>query len=197
MKHSRWAKPTAFVVSLILCPATQSLGAEQQSSSSYGLGRPATQAEITGWDIDVRADGKGLPAGSGNVAQGKEIYAERCAACHGENGEGGPPLVPDGPRLNPLTGGDGTLTSDKPIRTVGSYWPYATTLYDYIRRAMPFDAPQSLTPSQVYAATAYILYLNRILPRDTVLDAGSLPLVSMSNRNGFRSDEQKPNPVQP
>lgn len=143
-----------------------------------GLGATPSAAQIRAWDIDVRADGAGLPAGSGTVAQGKAIYEARCLACHGANGEQGP-----APRL---AGGQGTLASKAPVLTVGSYWPYATTLYDYIRRAMPLDRPQSLTADEVYAVTAYTLHLNGIVAADAVLDAGSLARVRMPNRDGFR-----------
>lgn len=142
-----------------------------------GLGQPASAAQIRGWDIDVRADGAGLPAGSGSVAQGQKIYQEQCLACHGANGEKG-----TAPRL---AGGQGTLASKAPVLTVGSYWPYATTLYDYINRAMPLNAPQSLTPSEVYAVTAYTLHLNGIVGADAVLDKDSLAKIAMPNRNGF------------
>jgi cytochrome c len=147
----------------------------------YGLGRPATAAEIAGWNIDVAPDGTGLPAGRGDVAQGRQLFADVCGACHGLQGEKG-----DGKPIDPLAGGQGSLTSDKPLRTVGSYWPYATTLFDYIRRAMPFSAPGSLDADQSYAAVAYILYLNGIVPDGTVLDAKSLPAIRMPNRDGFR-----------
>jgi S-disulfanyl-L-cysteine oxidoreductase SoxD len=150
----------------------------------YGLGRPATQEEIAGWDIDVRADGAGLPAGHGSVQDGRKIFAETCAACHGERGEG--------KAMDRLVGGFGSLATARPIRTVGSYWPYATTLFDYIRRAMPFNAPQSLTPDQVYAVSAYLLYLNGIVPESAVLDAKTLPEVRMPNRNGFTSPDPRP-----
>ena len=149
-----------------------------------GIGRPATADEIAGWDIDVRADGQGLPPGRGSVSDGQKIYAQVCAACHGQNGEGKP--------ADQLVGGFGTLATTKPVRTVGSYWPYATTLFDFIRRAMPFNAPQSLTDDQVYAVAAYILYLNKIVPEDAVLDAASMPQVAMPNRNGFTSPDPRP-----
>jgi len=148
------------------------------------IGRTATKAEIAGWDIDVRADGHGLPEGSGSVRDGQKIYAESCAACHGESGEG--------KLADRLVGGYGTLATTKPVRTVGSFWPYPTTLFDYIRRAMPFSAPQSLTADQVYALTAYVLHLNNIVPEDTVLDAHSLPKVAMPNRGGFTSPDPRP-----
>jgi len=143
-----------------------------------GLGQAATPEQIRGWDIDVRADGAGLPAGSGSVAQGQAIYQARCLACHGEKGENG-----TAPRL---AGGQGSLATKSPVLTVGSYWPYATTLYDYIHRAMPLDSPQSLTPNEVYAVTAYTLHLNGIVQADAVLDARSLAAIQMPNRNGFR-----------
>jgi mono/diheme cytochrome c family protein len=144
-----------------------------------GLGQVPSPAQIRGWDIDVRADGAGLPAGSGSVAQGRAIYEARCLACHGANGEKGA-----GPRL---AGGQGTLATNAPVLTVGSYWPYATTLYDYIHRAMPQDSPQSLTPDEVYAVTAYTLHLNGIVKADAVLDAPALAAIRMPNRDGFRA----------
>src|SRR5918911_2214173 len=150
----------------------------------YGLGRPLTAEELAGWDIDVRADGAGLPPGKGSVTQGRQLYAELCAGCHGEKGEGKP--------MDRLAGGFGTLNTDKPVPTVGSYWPYATTLFDYVRRAMPFNAPQSLTPDQVYAVSAYVLHLNGIVPEDAVLDQANLAEIEMPNRNGFVSPDPRP-----
>jgi mono/diheme cytochrome c family protein len=143
-----------------------------------GLGQTPSAQQIRGWDIDVRADGAGLPAGSGSVAQGRAIYQARCLACHGENGEKG-----TAPRL---AGGQGSLAGKAPVLTVGSYWPYAPTLFDYIRRAMPLDSPQSLTADEVYAVTAYTLHLNGIVAGDAVLDATSLAKTRMPNRDGFR-----------
>ncbi len=147
----------------------------------FGFGRVATSQEIAGENIDVHRDGTGLPPGQGSVEQGAALYAGSCAACHGERGE-----KPLSSALR-LMGGRGTLATPKAVETVGSYWPYATTLFDYIRRAMPFPAPQSLTPDQVYAVTAYLLFLNGIVPEGTVLDATSLPNVKMPNRDGFVS----------
>lgn len=149
---------------------------------AYDFGRPATQDEIALWDIDVRPDGKGLPPGSGTAEQGKQIFAENCAACHGDNGVGG---IKDR-----LAGGLGTLASAAPLKTVGSYWPYATTLFDYIHRAMPYQAPGSLSNDDTYAVAAYILYLNGILPADRKLDRDSLPKVRMPNRDGFVPDPE-------
>ena len=141
------------------------------------FGRPASSDEIKLWDFDVRPDGKGLPDGSGTVARGKEVYAQNCAACHGENGQGG---IDDR-----LVGGQGTLASDMPVKTVGSFWPYATTLFDYIHRAMPYQAPESLSVDDYYAVAAYVLSLNGILPPDGKLDKETLPQVKMPNRDGF------------
>jgi S-disulfanyl-L-cysteine oxidoreductase SoxD len=144
---------------------------------AYDFGRPATPDEIKLWDVDVRPDGKGLPEGSGTVAHGKSVYEEKCQACHGPNGEGG---VKDR-----LVGGQDTLASASPIKTVGSFWPYATTLYDYIQRAMPYYAPGSLSVDDTYAVAAYILSLNGILPEDGKLDKETLPKIKMPNRDGF------------
>jgi len=146
------------------------------------FGRPASSDETKLWDIDVRPDGKGLPDGSGTVAHGKEVFAENCAACHGDNGQGG---IKDR-----LVGGQGTLASDKPIKTVGSFWPYATTLFDYIHRAMPYQAPGSLSVDDYYALTAYVLSLNGILAPDGKLDKETLPKVKMPNRDGFIPDPE-------
>lgn len=150
------------------------------AAQAYGLGKPATEREIAGWNIDVSPDGAGLPKGSGNVAQGKQVYDTQCAACHGAKGEGKP--------ADRLVGGRGSLKTGKPVRTVGSYWPYATTIYDYVYRAMPYNAPQSLTADQVYAVTAYLLHLNGIVGADAVMDAQTLPKIRMPNRDGFVPD---------
>jgi len=150
------------------------------ADAGYGLGRAATGEEIARWNIDVRADGAGLPPGSGTVFEGEGLYARRCAACHGPRAEGGP--------MDRLVGGQGSLAAAKPVRTIGSFWPHATTLFDYVRRTMPFDAPQSLTTNEVYALTAYLLFLNQIVPESTTLDAATLPYVPMPNRLGFTDD---------
>ncbi|WP_409565600.1 c-type cytochrome [Methylobacterium sp. E-045] len=155
--------------------------------SLSGIGRPATPQILALWDIDVRADGQGLPAGHGSVRQGEALFGVRCAACHGAQGEGG--------SADRLVGGQGTLATAKPVRTVGSFWPHATTLFDYIRRAMPYDAPQSLSADETYALSAYVLHLNGILPEGAELDAGSLPKVRMPNRDGFTTDSRPDVPV--
>jgi mono/diheme cytochrome c family protein len=151
-----------------------------QAQSPYGIGRAATPAEIAGWNIDVDRDGNNLPLGSGTVSHGREVFDQQCAACHGAKGEGG---IGD-----QLVGGQGTLATPKPVRTVGSYWPYAPTLFDYIRRAMPQNAPESLSSDDVYAVSAYILNLNGLLPADATLDARRLGAIKMPNRNMFVDD---------
>jgi S-disulfanyl-L-cysteine oxidoreductase SoxD len=147
---------------------------------TYGVGRPPTTEEVKAWDLTIPPDGQGLPPGSGTAALGKPIYAERCASCHGEKGED--------PKYSRLVGGQGSLATDKPVRTIGSFWQYATTLWSYIRRAQPFDEPGSLTADQAYAVTAYLLHLNGIIGEQDIMDAKTLPLVKMPNRDGFVLD---------
>lgn len=147
---------------------------------SYGLGRPATDQEIQQWNIDVAPTGEGLPLGRGTAKKGAAIFAAHCASCHGPTGKEGP--------MDRLVGGVGTLDSSSPVKTIGSYWPYATTVYDYVHRTMPFPAPQSLSADEVYSVVAWLLYQNGIIAEDTILDAHSLPSVIMPNRNGFVPD---------
>ena len=142
------------------------------------FGQPISPADLAPWDISIGPDGVGLPAGSGTPAQGATVFAAKCQACHGEKGAGGP--------NDRLVGGKGSLAAGQaPVKTVGSYWPYATTLFDYIRRAMPFVDSKSLTSDEIYAVSAYILNLNGIVGSNDVLDAQSLPEVRMPNRDGF------------
>src|SRR6266478_6298990 len=138
-----------------------------QAQGAYGIGRVATPAEIAGWNIDIDREGHNLPPGSGSVSHGHEVFDQQCAACHGAKG---------------------TIATPKPVRTVGSYWPYAPTLFDYIRRAMPQNAPQSLDNNDVYAVSAYILHLNGLLPADAMLDARTLSAIKMPNRSMFVGD---------
>jgi len=141
------------------------------------LGEEISSAELDNVDLTVMPNGDGLPAGSGTAADGAMVYQQNCLACHGAGGKGG---------LNDtLVGGHGSLTGDNPQKTVGSYWPYATTLFDYVHRAMPFQTPGSLSSDDVYAVTAYILYLNNIVGEDELLDADTLPDVHMPNRDNF------------
>jgi cytochrome c len=159
-------------------------------SPKYGVGRAPTDEGIRALGVTVSPDGKGLPEGSGNAVEGRALFALRCAKCHGEKagGDVGPALV----------GGRGSLATSKPLKTVGSFWPYATSLWNYVNRAMPFNEPGSLTYSQVYAAVAYILYLNDIMGENEALDAKTLPKIRMPNRDGFvpdtRPDIKRRNP---
>lgn len=150
----------------------------------FGFGQEVSEQDLAGFTT-VRPDGTGLPGGSGSVAQGGEIYAQQCAACHGEKLEGNPAEGIGGPVL---VGGRGTLDSDAPLKTVESYWPYAPTLFDYIKRSMPFTSPGSLSDEEVYAVSAYILAEAGIVPSDSTLDAASLAAVQMPNRDGFIPD---------
>jgi cytochrome c len=164
-------------VSALIVVAVATVGAQ---SAKYGVGRPPTPEEIREIGSAIGPDGTGLPEGSGTVAAGRELFSAQCARCHGPNGEGDV-----GARL---VGGQGTLRSPRPLRTVGSFWPYATTLWDYINRAMPFDKPSLLKPSEVYAVVAYVLNMNGIVGENDVMDAKSLPKVRMPNRDGFVAD---------
>ena len=157
---------------LLACASATAIAAE-----GPGLGLATTPADIAAWNISIQPDGTGLPAGSGTAATGKAIYVEKCAACHGQEGAGQP--------FDRLAGGQGSLASPQPVKTVGSFWPYATTVFDYIRRAMPFQAPQSLTNDEAYAVTAYLLAVNGIVKDNAVMNAQTLRNVKMPNRDGF------------
>ena len=162
------------LVFLLVCAAMPA------QSQKYGVGRAADENEIRRLGASVGPDGDGLPEGSSTAAAGKNVYISKCAGCHGVKGEGG--------SAAPLAGGQGTLNSAKPLKTVGSYWPYATTLWDYTNRAMPFNRPGQLTSQEVYSTVAYVLYLNAIVTENQVVDAKSLPLIKMPNREGFVPD---------
>jgi len=148
-----------------------------------GLGKPATPAQIAAWNIDARPDGVGLPEGKGSVSEGDDAFQESCAMCHGTFGEGG---------KYPRLAGEGKLTGDRPEQTVGSFWPYSVTLFDFINRAMPYPAPHSLPPEKVYAITAYILNQNNLVGDDFVADKNSLPKVKMPNEGGFIWKDPRP-----
>ncbi|HWM27264.1 MAG TPA: cytochrome c [Woeseiaceae bacterium] len=141
------------------------------------LGEPVSEAELADIDYVVLPDGRGLPSGSGTAAEGKDVYEQHCLACHGASGADG---------INDrLVGGHGTIDTARPEKTVGSYWPYATTLFDYIRRAMPYQTPGSLSADEVYGLTAYVLFLNDIVDENERLNADTLPAVKMPNRENF------------
>lgn len=160
--------------------------AQDRGPQRLGIGRTATAAEIKGWDIDVRADdGLGLPPGKGTVTAGEKLYQEQCASCHGEFGEGNG-------RWPELIGGEKTLKSDDPRKTVASFWPYAPGIFDYVRRTMPFAAPQSLSDDDTYAIVAYLLNINDLLPADATLDAATLKAIRMPNRDGFVQADPRP-----
>jgi cytochrome c len=152
-----------------------------QTPAYSNIGRAPTKEEIQAWDISVGPDGKGLPPGSGSAKDGAPIFAVKCAVCHGPNGEG----AKIGPRVVGGIADTETLTTLKPVRTVGGYWPYATTVWDFINRAMPRGQSGTLTANEVYALTAFILAKSNIIKEDDVLDAKTLPKVQMPNRNGF------------
>jgi cytochrome c len=159
--------------------------AAHAASKPLGIGREAKPEEITGWDIDVRPDGQGLPPGKGTVKQGEAIYMQQCAACHGEFGEsaGRWPIV---------AGGAGTLASHDPVKSIGSYWPYASTVIDYIRRSMPFGNAQSLSNDELYAVTAYVLYLNDIIKDESFeLNESTFKTIRLPNEPNFRDDDRE------
>ncbi len=170
---------------LLLLAAVACCVTAQAQAPSYNIGRTATPEEIEAWDISISPAGEELPPGSGTARDGAGIYTRRCAACHGQNLKGGQ----GGPRL---AGGEGTLTTLRPMKSIGSYWPFATQIWDFISRAMPpnfenrpVPPEQKLTPNEVYALTAYLLFRNDIIQESDVMDAESLPKIQMPNRNGF------------
>lgn len=181
---SRSAKSLVAVIAAGALLALGSFAAEAQSQK-LGLGQPATPEEIAGWDIDVRPDGLGLPAGKGTPKQGEEIFIAQCANCHGDFGEGRD-------RWPALVGGLGSLKHDRPDKTVGSFWPDASTLFDYIRRAMPFGNAQSLTPDELYAVTAYILHMNEVIKdQNFELNQKTFTTIKMPNATSFYDDDRE------
>ena len=155
------------------------------SERPFNLGKIATAEQVAGWDIDVRPDGLGAPAGMGNALDGEEIYADRCAACHGDFGEGVD-------RWPELVGGEGSLNTHDPLKTTGSYWPYASTLYDYIYRAMPFGEAQSLSYDETYQIVAFLLYMSDIIEDDFDLSNKNIGAIEMPNRDGFFMPDPRP-----
>lgn len=173
--------------SFLTCTLAASLiaGAAIAAEKKTGIGREATAEEIAGWNISIRPDGKGLPVGKGTVKDGETLYVERCAACHGEFGE-------SAGRWPILAGGMGSLATHDPVKSIGSYWPYASTVIDYIRRSMPFGAAQTLTNDELYAITAYVLYLNDVLKdEDFELSDKNFPTVKLPNQANFIDDDRE------
>jgi mono/diheme cytochrome c family protein len=177
------ALSAATVLLAALGPGIGASLAQQGYGGPYGFGTPATEQEVAAVDIDAMPDGRGLPPGSGTYAQGAEVYAAQCAACHGEQLEGIAELGGD-----KLIGGRGSLASGSPVKMIESYWPYATTVFDYVKRAMPLPAPGSLSDDEVYALSAFILAEAGIIGQDQAMNATTLPLVEMPNRDGFVPD---------
>ena len=174
---SRSLKIAACLLLITVAPA-------YAGSKGFGLGRPALPEEVKAWDIDVRPDGQGLPSGKATAETGETLFLERCAACHGEFGEGVG-------RWPPLVGGAGSLTSDRPDKTVGSFWPYVSSIYDYVHRAMPFGDAQSLTADETYALVAYILNMNDVVPRDFELSNKNFASIHLQNETAFYPDDRE------
>jgi cytochrome c len=174
-------------IEMVAAPKAETLTRTQAppAAKRLGIGRAATPEEIAGWDIAIRPDGQGLPPGKGSVKQGETLYLERCAACHGEFGE-------SAGRWPGIMGGMGSLASHDPVKSVGSYWPYASTLLDYIRRTMPFGNAQSLSNDELYAVTAYVLWLNDIVKDEGFeLEASNFTSIRLPNEHGFRDDDRE------
>jgi mono/diheme cytochrome c family protein len=169
----------AAILGVALC-----LAASGASADGPGLGKPVTEADIAAWDISIEPAGKGLPAGAGTPAQGAYVYAEKCAACHGPEGKGGVTGVTAAP-LPPLVGGGPITDISAAMKRIANFWPYPTTLFDYIRRSMPWQAPRTLTNDEVYALTAYVLALNKLIGDNDTMNVETLPEVRMPNREGF------------
>lgn len=178
------SRSASLIVSALLL-ASPALAQDNKSAPrNYGIGQTATPEQIAGWDIDVRPDGQGAPPGKGSVRDGEKIYLERCASCHGEFGE-------SAGRWPQLAQGKGTLASHDPVKTVGSYFPYLSSMFDYVRRAMPFGDAQSLTNDELYAVTAFVLNLNDIVDDKFVLSKETWSQVKMPNRDGFYDDDRE------
>ncbi|MET0918457.1 MAG: cytochrome c [Burkholderiales bacterium] len=183
MRSPSWVLALAAAIVAAGC-ATQQAEMQAAPSPRVKFGKPISNADIAAWDIDIRTtDGKGLPAGSGSVAEGKVVYEAKCLSCHGADGKGGPVF-------GTMVGGIGSFKTTTRVLTPGSMYPYAPILFDYIRRAMPMDHPQSLTTNEVYAVSAYLLNLNGIIPDNAIMDQNTLARVQMPNRNGFIVDDR-------
>ncbi len=191
---SRWASCVAVAVLFALATSANAQ-TKKDTARNYGIGRAISAEQIAGWDIDVRPDGQGAPPGRGSVKDGEKVYLDKCAACHGEFGE-------SAGRWPQIAQGKGTLASHDPVKTVGSYFPYLSSVFDYIRRAMPFGDAESLSNDELYAVTAYVLSLNDIVDEKFVLSKDTWGNVKMPNQGGFYDDDRektekvfwKPNP---
>jgi S-disulfanyl-L-cysteine oxidoreductase SoxD len=181
---SRWVRLAFSVVLLFAFDASVRAQTKNGAPRNYGIGRVATPDQIAGWDIDIRPDGQGAPPGRGSVKDGEKVYMDKCAACHGEFGE-------SAGRWPQLAQGKGTLASHDPVKTVGSYFPYLSSVFDYIRRAMPFGDAESLTNDELYAVTAYVLNLNDIVDDKFVLSRETWGKVKMPNQDGFFDDDRE------
>jgi cytochrome c len=190
-----WALSSTRMLALLLVGSALAACAAPSTAESPGLGPGPESGPELGVVVDkarlaeiaitVMSDGTGLPPGSGSAREGEHLYREHCQACHGVEGQGGP--------NDPLAGGRGSLDGRRPIKTIGSYWPYATTVFDYVRRAMPYPSPGALGDDELYSITAYLLHLNGLVDRDDVIDAETLPAIEMSNADGFdRAYEARP-----
>jgi cytochrome c len=164
---------------LLAAAVTLGLIAAATAADAPKLGKPITEQDIAAWDIAAMPDGTGLPPGSGTAVQGAKVFAEKCAVCHGEGGKGGSVV------RGPLFGGPPLTSGIDAPKTIGNFWGHATTVFDFTRRAMPYSAPRTLTADELYATTAYLLYLNKIVGENDVMDAKSLPAVKMPNRDNF------------
>lgn len=181
---SRWARLALSVALLFAFNASARAQTKNDTPRNYGIGRVATPEQIAGWDIDIRPDGQGAPSGRGSVKDGEKVYMDKCAACHGEFGE-------SAGRWPQLAQGKDTLASHDPVKTVGSYFPYLSSVFDYIRRAMPFGDSESLTNDELYAVTAYVLNLNDIVDDKFVLSKETWGKVKMPNQGGFLDDDRE------
>ena len=182
---SRSVVASVVAVALIAAAcATPPRISQNPPAPTVGLGRPISEVDITPWNIDIRtSDGRGLPPGRGSVAQGKSVYEAKCIECHGAEAKGGSVY-------GPMVGGIGSFTTDRRVVTPGSMYPYAPILFDYIRRTMPMDKPQTMTNDDIYAVSAYLLHLNGLVPAEAVMDATTMPKVQMPNRDGFIADDR-------
>ena len=183
--RSRSVLASVVIVALVAAAcATAPRMSQKPPAPTVGFGKPISEADIAPWNIDIRtSDGQGLPPGRGSVAAGKRVYEAKCLECHGPEAKGGSVY-------GPMVGGIGSFTTDRRVVTPGSMYPYAPILFDYIRRTMPMDKPQTMTNDEIYAVSAYILQLNGLIPADAVMDATTLPKVQMPNRDGFIKDDR-------